>query len=178
MNDDRHDEFLMRFTKAQTSLRTYVFAHVRGYHEAEDVCQKVALALWKSYASYQPDRKFEAWAFGVARNTILAQRRAAARSRTVLGGDIGERFEECLIQETPVFDQRHNFMKECLQKLDQKTRTLIWMRYRDRLCIDTVAGHAGCTANALRVFLCRVRRAIAECMKLAALRAETGGQPI
>jgi RNA polymerase sigma-70 factor (ECF subfamily) len=178
MSEDRHGEFLMRFTKAQTALRSYVFAHIRGYHQAEDAYQKLALALWKSYDRYRPENSFEAWAFGVARNTVLSERRAMARSRVILSGDIGERFEECLAQESTLFDQRQSHMSECLEKLDEKTKTLLWMRYRDRLSMDAVATHAGCTANALGVFLCRVRRAIAECMERASRHAETEGQPI
>lgn len=178
MSNDRHGEFLMRFTKAQSALRTYVFAHIRSYHEAEDVYQKLALALWKSYDRYRPESSFEAWAFGVARNTVLSERRAQARSRTILSGDIGERFEECLVQETPVFDERQSHMSDCVKKLDEKTKTVLWMRYRDRLPMETVASHAGCTANALGVLLCRVRRAIADCMARGARHADVEGQPI
>lgn len=178
MGDDRHGEFSLRFTKAQTALRSYVFAHIRGYHDAQDVYQKLGLALWKSYDRYRPESNFEAWAFGVARNTVLSERRAKARSRTILSGDIGEGFEECLVQEAPLFDQRQSHMSQCLEKLDEKSKTLLWMRYRDRLSMDAVATHAGCTANALGVLLCRVRRAIAECMERASRHAETEGQPI
>ncbi len=175
MANDKHSEFLVRFTKAQTALRSYVFAHIRDFHEAEDVYQNVALALWNSYERYQPDRSFEAWSFGVARNIVLASRRKMGRRHMVLVGDIAEQFEERLIESSPAFDRCQVFLKQCLEKLPEKSRKLVEMRYDEQLATDSIAARIGSTANALRILLCRVRRTIAECMAKAARQDEREG---
>lgn len=62
MDAPQHGKFLKDFLGVQNSVYAYIRSAGFGTAEAEDISQDVALALWKSYSSYDSSRPFVAWA--------------------------------------------------------------------------------------------------------------------
>ena len=166
MAEQAHHDFLRRFTLAQPALRRYVLAHVPDFHQAEDVLQEVAVVLWDRIGEYQPDRSFQAWAFGIARNKILHSWRAPS-GRMLLTGELSERFAEKLQEVVPKFDRKRSLLKNCMAKLAERARSVIELRYGDGLSTEKIAETTGGSVNAVRILLCRTRRSLARCLSSA-----------
>jgi RNA polymerase sigma-70 factor (ECF subfamily) len=178
MAEPSHEDFLIRFTRAQPVLRRFVLAHVPDFHEAEDTLQKVALALWRKFPSYDPAMKFEGWAFGVARREVLHTRRSSARMRVVFAAEVEKQIEEHIETAAPQFDERKEHLEKCLEKLPAKLRAAVAAKYEEELDSAAAAEAVGVSVNALRVLLCRARQFLDECMRKAAGQGERGGSPV
>lgn len=169
-----HHEFLKRYTVALPALRRFVMAHVPDYHEAEDTLQRTVTVLWDKYGECPAGDAFTAWAFGVARREVLHARRGAARSKLLLSGDLAERFEKVLLEETPSFDERRRFLDDCMAKLPEKSRRALDLKYRQDKSTEVLAESLASTVNAVRILLCRARQAVGECMERALRRMQAG----
>ncbi len=64
-------EFAQCWVKAEPSISAYVFAAVAGFHDAEDVVQRIAQELARRFDEYDTDRPFLGWAhdsFAISKN--------------------------------------------------------------------------------------------------------------
>jgi len=163
--DDRHADFLRRFTSAQPALRRFVLGHVRDFHRAEDVLQEVAVVLWDRFPEFVAGESFERWAFGVARHKILRSWRDRERDRLVLTDVMADRFAERLCALGPQHDERRMFLKACLEKLPERSRAAVELRYARQSSMAQVAAALGGSINAARLLLCRTRRLLSRCME-------------
>ena len=68
---DLNERFLKLLLPAQPDLKAFIASVVRDRAAADDLFQEVCLALWQSFASYDPARPFGAWARGVAGKKVL-----------------------------------------------------------------------------------------------------------
>ncbi len=164
---DASAEFAERFRSVETALRRYMAAHVPGHHQAEDAFQETAMALWRSYRQYDPDRPFQAWAFGIARNQALKSRRDAGRDRLVFQEDVASTLCDRLETRADELDGRRRFLDGCMEKIPEQHRGLLHMKYRDRKRIEAIASLVGKTPNAVRLLLYRIRDAVRQCMEEA-----------
>jgi RNA polymerase sigma-70 factor (ECF subfamily) len=57
----------------------YHLTHDR--HTAEDLAQEAFLKAFRGLATFRPGSNFQAWLFRIAHNTLVNQRRSAARTR-------------------------------------------------------------------------------------------------
>ena len=55
------DSFIELFNAAQPDLSRYVYSMVRDRDAVDDVMQDLAVALWKKFDDYDPDRPFLPW---------------------------------------------------------------------------------------------------------------------
>jgi RNA polymerase sigma-70 factor (ECF subfamily) len=165
---DTYTGFLKLFVPMQLTLRRFVFAHIPGFHQAEDTFQEIALALWKDFPRYDSSRPFEPWAFGVAWNLILKARRTAARDRHVFQDEVAEKITERLTSQSSLLDLRNRFLQSCLEKLSGDNQALLRMKYTERQRIEQIASALGRTPNAIRLVLFRVRVALGKCLEGAA----------
>jgi RNA polymerase sigma-70 factor len=165
---DPHHQFLKLYTAAQPALRRFVLAHVPDFHEAEDALQRAATVLWDKFAEFEGGGDFTAWAFGVARREVLHSRRSAARSRLVLTDDLSERLGAKLASVAKKLDERRAFLRYCIGKLPEASRHAVEMKYKRGLPTAALAEALGVTANAVRITLCRERRALADCLRRSA----------
>lgn len=168
--NDIHNEFLRKFLAAQQSLFAYIRAYGYGLTDAEDLLQETAVALWKSYAAYNPALPFQSWALGVTRNLILKQyRHDRMRSRIQVDSAVCERLAECVaetLQEENVsrFSRERDRMKRCLQALPEKSQELLRLRYEAGLELPDLAERLGRSYAAANMLLTRIRRKLLDCV--------------
>ncbi len=74
-------EFVARLMGLQPRLRAYVRALVFDADRVDDIVQNIAMGAWEKFDSYDPDRPFDAWVFGIARNRVLEHLRKCRRDR-------------------------------------------------------------------------------------------------
>ena len=162
---DTHSVFLRHFARVEPVLRRYVYAQIPDTHTAEDALQDIAVVLWKKYGEFEEGKSFQRWSFGVARYVILHVRRDAARNRYVFPEDVDRVFVTQLEKMAPDMDERKSLLRKCLEKLSDRQRKVIWMKYEDGTSCREISRSMNTTVVGIRSLLFRVRQALVECIE-------------
>ena len=171
---DSTTRFVELLTSHQNDIYAYVNALLVGSSEVDDVVQETTLDLWARKAQYDQSRPFLAWAFGFAFQRVLAHRKAKQRSRLIFSDEFLISISDAYVaatSTTSTLDSRLSALKECVEKLDAKQKSLIHRRYLEKLPMKTLADAAGGNVNQVCVTIFRIRRALAKCVA-AAIMAE------
>ncbi|WP_405088524.1 RNA polymerase sigma factor [Microbispora sp. NBC_01389] len=159
---DAFETFYRRHVDAVTR---FLARRAADPHLVADLTAEVFLAVLDSAHTYRPDRGSEiAWLYGVARNTVLAQRRRTARElratsriagRRLLDADDIARLEERVDAESPA-----RLALEAMADLPDGDRALLELVAVDGLSPAEAAAALGIGPGAARVRLHRARRRI------------------
>lgn len=161
--DDR-DEFLKRFLRNEADLRAFIGSLVLDPHQREDVFQEVALALWRQMDVYDPGRPFGAWARGVAANKILQFRDKAARTPVAFAPATIEAVLAAYDRTEADASRRADALRDCVQKLPEKSRELLALRYDEQLDAEAISRRTQRTLDAVYQALSRIRALLADCI--------------
>ncbi len=140
---------------------------IRDRDRAEDVLQQTYMAVYSSLERYELGRDFGAWIRTIARNTCRRTLRDTLRNAnlqenytdTVAARADLRRAEE----EHP--EQRAEHLSRCLEKVPDKSRRLLELRYTLGKRVNDIAKDAGKTAGTVKKMLFRVRLALKECIE-------------
>ena len=122
---------------------------------AEDLSQDVWVRVFRGLASWQPDRSFRAWLFGIALNVARDEGRRRTRTPVVYTDDVPERVE-------PLPTSEHEWrsdVDEALAAVPEPFRTALVLVDRERLEYEEAAVSLGCAVGTVKSRVCRGRRA-------------------
>jgi RNA polymerase sigma-70 factor, ECF subfamily len=173
--DDKSRQAMRLWTLAQPAVSAFVNSVVRDFRDRDDVLQDVAVAVIESFASYDPERPFVAWAVGIARNQVGTYLRSRRRERLVFDDETVERLAIAFSESPRKKLLALDFLQECLKSLEGRARTLCDLRYRDDLKPAAIAEEAGMTANSVAKALQRIRDQLRDCIERKSL-AEGGAR--
>lgn len=137
---------------------------VPDLHQAEEVLQRVAVALVRKFSQYDESRSFAAWAVGVAKYEVLYFRRQRAQDKHLFDDEIVDRIAFSYQQYAEEADPRRKALEDCLKKLTGRSRHVISLRYEQGLDGVAIAEKMRLSAGAVRMLLCRVRQSLRECV--------------
>jgi RNA polymerase sigma-70 factor, ECF subfamily len=169
-NRDRATVFVELLTSHQRKLFAYIATMLLGDSAAADVLQETNLNLWSHMGEFDFTRPFLPWAFGFARQRVLAHRKANCRSRLVFGDEVLDLVHDQCMKAVSEADDRLIALRKCLEKLEPKQAALIRERYVVRTPVRILAARSSDTAHNLSSRLHRIRKILARCIesKLAA----------
>ncbi|MFI7034531.1 RNA polymerase sigma factor [Microbispora rosea] len=159
------DAFEVFYRRHVGAVTRFLARRADDPHTVADLTAEVFLAVLDSAHTYRPDRGSEiAWLYGVARNTVLAQRRRTAREsratsriagRRLLDADDILRLEERVDAESPA-----RLALEAMADLPDGDRALLELVAVDGLSPAEAAAALGIRQGTARVRLHRARRRI------------------
>jgi len=155
--DPRGPEVLL--ARYQMDVYNVSLRMLRNTADAEDVTQDVFLRAFSRLSQYRPSQPFGAWLVGIARNRcrdVIRNRRPVAeleRVETPSG-----RLDAEAAALTRLGAER---VRAALDRLTERERTLLVLRYWEDLSTAAVARALGMTEVAVRVALLRARRSLA-----------------
>jgi len=162
---DARGGFLELFLQHQDGLKAFIGSVVPDAHLRADVFQEVALTLWQQFDKYEPARPFGAWARGVALRKVLRHREKWGRFPLAFSPEaivaIAEAY--CRVEREEL--DRPAALRECLERLPEKSRQLLGWRYEGGLPGEEVARLAGTTLDALYQTLSRLRGRLEDCIR-------------
>lgn len=163
---DRQTRFLALFLQHQDDMRAVIGSFIRDRAAAEDVFQEMALTLWRKFDQFDPTRRFGAWARGIAvrkalqrydRDRRIPQAMDPATIEAVLAA-----FDE---EEPPGPGPAGEALRQCLERLPEKSRGLVRMRYEEDLSLAAIAERIASTLDAVNKALSRIRAALRACIE-------------
>lgn len=164
---DRRALVAEHWHKWQSSIRAYLFAAVHNYHDAEDLLSQVAVAVARDYEKYDPNTPFIRWAIAIARNRVLNYRRSKATSKLVFSQDTLDALAGAMPQEAPAETATKAALDDCIDKLQDRSRQALTLRYEDDLKPAEIAPRLNMTPTAVTSMMHRVHKALAKCVKQA-----------
>jgi RNA polymerase sigma-70 factor (ECF subfamily) len=162
---DRHEEFLKQFLTHQADLRAFIGSLVLDRHAREDVLQEVALILWRQIEQFDPNRRFGAWARGIAANKILQRRQQDARFPLAFPPETIQAVLDAYDRTEEANSARGDALQACLEELPDKSRRLLAMRYERELKPEAIAQELRGTVDAVYQALSRLRARLEECIR-------------
>jgi RNA polymerase sigma-70 factor, ECF subfamily len=168
--DVRQERFLALFLPEQASVRAFIRAVVWDRAHCEDLFQEVALVLWRELDRYDAQRPFGAWARGVAAKTVLKSLRQARRTPLALSPQVVQALEDAFNQlavsesERPA-SQQEDALRHCVERLPDKARTLVRLRYHESLKVDEIAARVAGSPVAIQKALSRLRESLQKCVE-------------
>jgi RNA polymerase sigma-70 factor (ECF subfamily) len=162
---DREAEFLKRFLTCQDDLRAVIGSMLRDRHLREDVFQDVAVVLWRKFDEYDPSRPFGAWARGIAVRKVLQTYDKSRRLPIAFAPEtidvLLRAFDEA---EEPDRAAEEQALRRCVEKLPEKSRRLLELRYEKTLKLHEIAERIASTLDAVHKALSRMREALRRCV--------------
>jgi RNA polymerase sigma-70 factor (ECF subfamily) len=174
---DRRCDFATLWAESYDKLRTYVRIFVPVLHDADDVLQDTAVAIAKDFDKYDPERPFLEWAVGVARNRVLQYYRKRGRDRRMIFDvDTVSKIEGSLLELEPRIDSYEESLEFCLQKLPERSRRMLELRYTCTMSADEIASQLKMTVQSVYTRLSQIRVALRDCVRRQ-LRRSGGSAP-
>lgn len=160
------ESFIRSLTESQNRLHGYIYSLLGNWHAADDVLQECNLVLWRKFSEFRADGDFLAWAFGIARFQVMAHLRDRHREeKRLLLPELVDLLHHELTQSAAHAEVRMGTLRQCLERLPPKSRSLIDLRYFRNLSMEEISGQIRFSLSATKVALLRVRRALKECME-------------
>ncbi len=160
------ETYLQLLNENEKSLAAYVHALVVDAGDAEDILQACRLTLWKQFETFEPGTNFLAWARKIALNQVLNYRRS--RKRKPLYSTDPALLEAVAAEIDKQSDQlakRTEALHTCLQKLPEKQRSTVLLRYFEGSEIDEIASRTNRSPGAVYRLLSRIRSSLNQCIQ-------------
>lgn len=164
-NSERTTQFVQLLTSHQPQIYAYISTMVFGDSGAADVLQETNLHLWAQAKEYDFERPFLAWAFGFARQRVMAYRKTCSRSRLVFSDEAVELLSKQCQEASDSTDDRLVALQNCLKRLSNAQAELIRERYVAKTPVQTIAARVNDTAHNISSRLHRIRKMLANCVE-------------
>lgn len=145
--DQKRAEFAQCWLKAEPSVSAYVFASISGFHDAEDVVQRIAQELARRFDEYDSSRPFVGWALWIAKSRVIDFYRAQDCARVVFSDELLGRLADTIARQADWRSQRREALEACLDELPPKSRRLLDLRYVEEQSADAMAQETGSTSG-------------------------------
>ncbi|MCR9291718.1 MAG: sigma-70 family RNA polymerase sigma factor [bacterium] len=161
----KREEFTQEWLDAEPSVSAYVFASISGFHDAEDVVQRIAQELARRFDEYDSSRPFVGWALWIAKSRVIDFYRAQDRTRVVFSDELLGHLADTIAKQADGRSHRREALQACLDELPPRSRRLLNLRYVEELSAAEMAQETGSTSGSVRVLLSRIRTALASCIE-------------
>lgn len=161
----KREEFTHCWLAAEPSVSAYVCASISGFHDAEDVVQRIAQELARRFDEYDSKRPFVGWALWIARSRVIDFYRTQDRTRVVFSDELLGQLADTIAERADGRSHRREALEACLDELPPRSRRLLDLRYVEERSAAEMAQETGTTSGSVRVLLSRVRTVLASCIE-------------
>ena len=164
---DNEDEIVRLLVGQRSAIIAYALSIVFDRDLAEDVYQNVVLVVLRKRGDFDDVRDMQKWVFGVARVEALVALRKKGRAPQAMEGRVLDALDATWMERldsgassTDVADA----LRRCLDKLSDKHRRILRMRYVAGLSGERLAAQLGVKLNSAYVTLSRIHGRLRECV--------------
>lgn len=158
-------EFLMH--KYYKRIFNFVYRFVGSREAAEDLTQEVFLKVYKAAPGYQPQSKFQTWAYTIARNLSLNELRRAGRKNISLDetvnfkdGETSRQVEDPSVvhpAQTMEAEETRRMVQEAIASLPENQRMAVILRRYENMSYEEIAQTIGMSVEAVKSLLNRAK---------------------
>jgi RNA polymerase sigma-70 factor (ECF subfamily) len=155
-------------------LLGYIWSIVRDHHVADDLFQDVTVLAIERAAEIKDEGHLLLWARKAARYKALETLRSKALRMILLDEDVLDMLEanweakDCLS-----INDEADHLRDCVEQLTPRAKQIVHLRYTEGLTGTQVAEIVKLKVGSVYVSLARIYRALAECIRLRRVKAES-----
>ena len=161
-----HEEAFREVMAHWAMLNAYLRAIVRDPQLLEDTLSDTALAIARSWPSYDKARPFGPWARAIARRVAIENlSRHGLRPVLLAQGALealGAELES--MGDAVAVESRVRALRQCTEKLSEGSQELVRLRYFENRSYKEIAETVRWTVDALYVAYNRIHKALSECV--------------
>ena len=151
-------------TRHQRQIFAYIYALVPNRYDAEDLLQETSVVICEKFHEFEEGTDFVAWACQIAYWRVRYSRQKYARSKVVFNQEIVDAIAHSAVEMIEELDDRHVALATCLQKLPQRDRELLLVRYEPGSGVEEAARRSGRTLQTAYKALARLRKLLLDCV--------------
>lgn len=148
-------------------LRTWLATQAPPGVDVDEVAQRSFVVAYSKITDYEPGTNFSAWLFTIARyqlRTEMSRLRRIADYHTRYAPDLLLKELERRDSRPEEMEQRLEFLKGCVSKLDRDSRQFITWRYEDEIPLEEMAKRSHRSIAAIKKLLWKLRRSLHDCI--------------
>ena len=169
VRDGNVHAFGLLIERYQRLLYYSVIGKVREHPEAQDIVQKSFVTAYQSLSTLADPEAFFPWIKGISlnhcRNAWRSHHSYATMKERLLEARQAEINLAVLDENAGDSSPRVEALRQCLQRLGPEESSLIELRFVQELSMEEIGAELSKGAEAVRVWLYRVRTRLAECVK-------------
>ena len=159
--------FMSLVLSSQKDLYVYILSLVFSPSEADDILQDALTVMWQKFDEFEPGSNFLAWGKQIARYKVLNYLRKNQSSRLQFDSEVLEMIASKADQKRDEVADRRMAMKQCLQKLSEKHRRMLKMRYIQEMSYKQMAVNYGISKQSVCRAISRVHAMLVKCVQFA-----------
>ena len=165
-HQDRSSELVQLMMKHQRKLFGYILTLVPSRADAEDILQEASLTICEKFSQFESGTNFYSWACQIAFWKVRAARKKFATSKVIFNEDVLEVISQTRVEMEEELDHRHHALSKCLQKLNERDRRMVLVRYESGHNVKAAAQACGRTIQGAYKALNRIRKTLHDCVSL------------
>ena len=163
---DNSAELVQLMMKNQRRIFAYIMTLVPSRTDAEDILQEASLTICEKFSEFKIGTNFYSWACQIAYWKVRAARKKFATSKVVFNEEILEVISQTRVELEEELDHRHGALSRCLQKLNERDRRMVLVRYESGHNVKAAAQACGRTIQGAYKALSRIRKNLYDCVNL------------
>ena len=160
-------KFMGLLVSNQRRILAYILYLVPNSHNADDIFQETLAEMWNKFENFEEGSNFRAWGFTIAKYKVLSFRQKNKRSKVIFSDHINDLLEEESKDALNFVQHEIKALKWCMEKLSDKHKSYILMRYEQGLTFREIASQVGISMQAVYKSVSRIHVSLAQCVQLA-----------
>jgi RNA polymerase sigma-70 factor, Rhodopirellula/Verrucomicrobium family len=152
-------------SKHRRKLTLYLVSLVRNADDAEDLCQRCSVVMWKKFSQFDERRSFFSWACGIARLEVQNYRRAVVVRPMIFKSEVISLLAES-VETLDRTTQAHRLaaLQKCISRLSETEKTFLRRIYWEGCSLEAIARELGCSPRTFynRIYL--LRKKLSQCV--------------
>lgn len=162
---DAGERFVRLFAQNHQRILAYIYSLVPRIQDAEDICQKTSLVLWRKIDQVAPEGDFFVWACRVAYLEVRNFRRTVARERLCFNDELISLLAEERPAQLPEPNARLAALEACVKKLNSSQQELVRQAYAGDESLCELAARLGRAVQTIYNRLFRIRQMLLDCVE-------------
>ena len=163
--ENSKNDFMRLFLANQNKIFAYLMMHVPNRIDAEDLMQETATWMWENFDNFTAGTNFSAWGIQVAKYKILNLNRSQKNSRIRFHSEVIELINAKADSFLNESDQRIDVLRNCLTKLSDKDRKLLYLKYEKGLTTKRLSELVDRPIKGLYKTMSRVHNSLLQCVR-------------
>jgi RNA polymerase sigma-70 factor, ECF subfamily len=165
INREREARFLQLFLANERRIYSYILALVPVWSDADDVLQETSAVMWRKLDEFEVGSDFLAWALSIARFEVLNHRKKQGRARVHFSDEAVTLLADGITSRREDSDIRLAALDACVEKLGQRERELIRLRYQPGAKVQEIADRLGRSLQAVYKSLDKIHTQLLLCVR-------------
>ena len=156
--------FIGLVLSAQRDIYAFILSLTVSPSDADDILQETLAVMWSKFDEFKVGTNFAAWGKQIARYKVMDYQRKNRTSKFCFDSDVLKLIESKSGQIDDLSD-RNEAMKKCLQRLPEKQKSVLNMRYGLDMSFKQIASKYGVSKQSVHRMISRIHASLAKCIK-------------